>query len=153
MSAYIPRWSTPIAHIDADCFFVSCELVRRPELKGKKVAVTSGVGGMVLAKSYEAKACGIKTGTPPWEARKLCPDIVMIKTDFDLYAKLSKQMFSILKQFSPILEERSIDECYIDLAGLRGFYHKSFELMAKKIQEQIYLKTGLPVSIFLAWFL
>lgn len=150
MSAYIPRWTTPVAHIDADCFFVSCELVRNPSLRGKKVGVVSGVGGMILAKSYEAKACGIKTGTPPWEARKLCPDIIMIKTDFDLYSKLSQQLFSILKEFSPILEERSIDECYLDLKGLRGFYHKSFDLMAKKMQEEVYLKTGLPVSVGIA---
>ncbi|MCA9381990.1 DNA polymerase IV [Candidatus Dojkabacteria bacterium] len=146
----VPRWYTPIAHIDADCFYASCEMVRNPGLKNKDMAVVSRIGKMVLAKSYEAKAKGIKTGMPPWEAKKLAPKIILIDADFDFYAKLSRQLFQVLKSFSPNVEERSVDEGYLDLKGLRGLYHKTFEQIGTEMQSRVYLQTGLPVSIGIA---
>ena len=67
-----------IGHLDADCFYVSAERVRHPDLAGKPVGVLGNNGACVIAKSYEMKAAGVKTGTPVWDARKLCPDGIYI---------------------------------------------------------------------------
>ena len=72
----------PFGHLDADCFYVSAERVRNQFLQGKPVGVLGNQGACVIAKSYEMKAAGVKTGTPIWEAVKLCPDGLYIKRDF-----------------------------------------------------------------------
>src|SRR6516162_713926 len=104
--------SVAIGHLDADCFYVSAERVRDHFLKGKPVGVLGNQGACVIAKSYEMKATGVKTGTPIWDAVKLCPDGVYVKRDFYWYEVLSRKMLGIVGTFSPRVEYYSIDEFF-----------------------------------------
>jgi DNA polymerase V len=84
-----------IGHVDADCFYVSAERVRFPHLAGVPVGVLGNHGACVIAKSYEMKAAGVKTGDPIWEALPRCPNGVYIKRDFKWYEVLSRRMLAI----------------------------------------------------------
>src|SRR5687768_6050871 len=103
---------THVAHLDADCFYVSAERVRHPELVGKPVGVLGNNGACVIAKSYEMKAAGVKTGTPIWDAKTLCPDGVYIKRDFHWYETLSRMMLDVVGRHSEKCEYYSIDEFF-----------------------------------------
>src|SRR2546429_7483228 len=109
-----------VAHLDADCFYVSAERVRHPDLVGKPVGVLGNNGACVIAKSYEMKAKGVKTGTPIWDAKKLCPDGVYVKRDFYWYEVLSRRMLEIVRSFSPHVEYYSIDEFFFRAPRARG---------------------------------
>jgi hypothetical protein len=85
-----------VAHLDADCFYVSAERVRHPDLAGKPVGVLGNNGACVIAKSYEMKARGVKTGTPIWDAKALCPEGVYVKRDFYWYEVLSRKMLDVV---------------------------------------------------------
>ena len=98
-----------VGHLDADCFYVSAERVRHPDLVGKPVGVLGNNGACVIAKSYEMKAQGVKTGTPIWDAKSLCPDGVYVKRDFYWYEVLSRKMLDIVGSFFRPLEYYSID--------------------------------------------
>src|SRR5438270_13859989 len=90
-----------VGHLDADCFYVSAERVRHSDLANKPVGVLGNNGACVIAKSYEMKLAGVKTGTPIWDAVKLCPDGVYVKRDFYWYEVLSRRMLAIVGSFSP----------------------------------------------------
>src|SRR5260370_36489124 len=100
----------PVGHLDADCFYVSAERVRDSFLLGKPVGVLGNQGACVIAKSYEMKAAGVKTGTPIWDAVKLCPKGIYVKRDFRWYEVLSRRLLDVVRQFSPRVEWYSIDE-------------------------------------------
>src|SRR5881398_382811 len=101
-----------VGHLDADSFYVSAERARHPDLLGKPVGVLGNNGACVIAKSYEMKAQGVKTGAPIWDAVKLCPEGVYVKRDFYWYEVLSRRMLDIVGSFSPQLEYYSIDEFF-----------------------------------------
>lgn len=101
-----------VSHLDADCFYVSAERVRHPDLVGKPVGVLGNNGACVIAKSYEMKAMGVKTGTPIWDAKVLCPDGVYVKRDFYWYEVLSRKMLAAVGRYSPRVEYYSIDEFF-----------------------------------------
>ena len=89
-----------IGHVDADCFYVSAERVRDAFLLGKPVGVLGNQGACVIAKSYEMKDAGVKTGMPIWDALKLCPSGVYIKRDFRWYEVLSRRILEVVREFS-----------------------------------------------------
>ena len=99
-----------VAHLDADCFYVSAERVRHPDLLGKPVGVLGNQGACVIAKSYEMKAAGVKTGEPIWDARVKCPEGIYIKRDFRWYEVISRQMLEVARKHSSLVEYYSIDE-------------------------------------------
>jgi DNA polymerase V len=134
-----------IAHLDADCFYVSAERVRHPDLVGKPVGVLGNNGACVIAKSYEMKAAGVKTGTPIWDAVKLCPHGVYVKRDFYWYEVLSRQMLAIVGDCSPRVEYYSIDEFFFHAERLRP--GESLKTTATHIRDRILRETGLPVTI------
>lgn len=140
-------WPNAIAHVDADCFYASCELLRRPDLKGQPVCVLSSQDACVVAKTYDAKAAGITTGMTVWEARKLLPHAVFLSADFRYYGQISDKLFSILRRYSPMVEENSIDEAYVDLQGLRSLYRKSYQRMADELRATVQQEVGITVSI------
>src|SRR4051794_32011672 len=125
-----------VAHLDADCFYVSAERVRHPDLAGKPVGVLGNNGACVIAKSYEMKAAGVKTGTPIWDAKALCPDGVYVKRDFYWYEVLSRKMLGIVGTFSPRVEYYSIDE----------FFFRAEPHAATAIRDHIRESAGLPVT-------
>lgn len=142
----ISSWPQAILHIDADAFFASCEQAIHPELRGKPV-VTGRERGIVAAASYEAKTQGVKTGMMFSEVKKLCPDALILPSDYETYSLFSVRMFEILRRFSPDVEEYSIDEAFVDLTGLRRSFHGPYKLIAEKIQGTIETELGITVSI------
>lgn len=138
-----------ILHIDADCFFVSCEVARYPKLKGKPVA-TGMERGIVSALSYEAKYRGIKRGMSIFEAKKVCKDIIFIPSDYETYSLYSKRMYNIVRRYSSEVEEYSIDECFANLDGLDKLYNKSLIEIAREIKDVLYKELGFNFSLGLA---
>jgi nucleotidyltransferase/DNA polymerase involved in DNA repair len=144
--------TTPaIAHLDADCFYVSCERVRFPGLKHKPVGVLGNQGACVIAKSYELKAKGVKTGVPIWDAHKLCPEAVYVKRDFEWYEVLSRKMMDMVKEYSPRVQYYSIDELFFDASLLPyARRHSSMQESAHFLQQRILKEIGIPVTIGIA---
>jgi nucleotidyltransferase/DNA polymerase involved in DNA repair len=143
----VSNWPNVIAHVDADCFYASCEQLRRPDLKGKPLCVLSSQDACIVAKTYDAKAAGIATGMTVWDARKLLPDAIFLSADFRYYGQISDKLFSILRRFSPTIEEYSIDEAFMDMLGLRSLYRKPYQKIADDIREVICQEIGITVSI------
>ncbi len=146
----IHNWPHAIAHVDCDAFYASCEAVRHPELKGRPICVLSSQHAIVVAKSYAAKALGITTGMPVWEARKRAPQSVFLAADFRYYGQISEQMFAILRSFSPDIEVYSIDEGFLDMNGIRTLWRKSFGQLADAIRLSISRQIGITVSVGIA---
>jgi DNA polymerase-4/DNA polymerase V len=142
----IHSWPRAILHVDGDAFFTSCEEVIHPELKGK-VLITGGERGIVACASYPAKKLGIKRGVSLIEAKKICPDLIVLPSDYETYSLFSKRMFSIVRRFTPQVEEYSIDEAFADLTGLRRPLHSSYETIALKIKKEIQRELGFTVSL------
>lgn len=136
-----------MAHIDADYFYANCELARNPQLRGKPVMVFGRLDSCILAKTPEAKAMGIKTALPSWEAKKLCPQGIYLKGDFRYYTLVSRQMMDIFRQWSPVVEVYSVDEAFMDMDGLRGMYRKSYEQIGDAIRQEVQTRLGITVSI------
>src|SRR3954470_18399856 len=101
--------TTAVGHLDADCFYVSPERVRDSFLVGKPVGVLGNQGACVIAKSFEMKAAGVKTGEPIWEATKKCPRGVYLKRGFRWYEVLSRRLLEAVRELSPQVEYYSID--------------------------------------------
>lgn len=142
----IHSWPRAILHMDADAFFASCEQAVHPELRGKPV-VTGKERGIVAAVSYEAKARGIKRGIRLSDVKRLCPDAVIVPSDYETYSLFSVRMFGILRRFSPDVEEYSIDEAFVDLSGLRRSFHGPYGMIARNMQETIEKELGITVSV------
>jgi DNA polymerase-4/DNA polymerase V len=142
----IRSWPQAILHVDADAFFASCEQAIHPELRGRPV-ITGKERGIVAAASYEAKARGVSRGVRLSEVKKLCPDAVIVPSDYETYSLFSLRMFGILRRFSPDVEEYSIDEAFVDLTGLRRSFHGPYPMIARKMQETIEAELGISVSI------
>ncbi len=136
-----------IGHIDADCFYVSCERVREPSLFGKPVGVLGNQGASVIARSYEMREYGIKTGTPVWEAKKVCPHAVYVKRDFAWYEVLSKQLWTMMKEVSRQVEYYSIDEFFFDASDLPIYFNCSMAEAVRKLQSKVRADVGVDVSI------
>ena len=141
----LPSWPQAIMHIDADAFFASCEQAIHPELKGRPV-ICGKERGIVAAASYEAKARGVHRGVRLSDVKKICPDAVILPSDYETYSLFSVRMFEILRRFSPDVEEYSIDEAFVDLTGLRRSYHGPYEMIAEKMRTAIGTELGITVS-------
>ncbi|GBD98460.1 MAG TPA: DNA polymerase IV [Nitrospirae bacterium] len=142
----IRSWPQAILHLDADAFFASCEQAIHPGLRRKPV-ITGKERGIVAALSYEAKARGVRRGMRLFEVRKVCPDAVIVPSDYETYSLFSVRMFDILRRFSPDVEEYSIDEAFADVTGLRRSLHGSYGMIAQKIQKTVETELGITVSV------
>src|SRR4030095_12453788 len=108
-----------IVHLDADAFFASAEQAADPRLRGKPVAVGGEKRGIIAAASYEALQFGVYTPMPTVLARKLCPKLIVLPGDFERYEQFSHWMFGYCYDFTPDVEQTSIDEGYFDLTANR----------------------------------
>jgi len=136
-----------ILHVDMDAFFVSVELLARPELKGLPVVVGGkrNERGVVTSASYEARRFGVHSAMPLRTAAKLCPQAVFLERHHDLYGQWSDRVAAILARYSPIVEMASIDEAYLDLAGTERLHGPPLAA-ANKLLREITATTGLPCS-------
>ena len=145
----LQSWPRAIAHIDGDACFTSCEEAIHPELKGKAL-ITGGERGIVACASYPAKKMGIKRGVPLHEARKICPSLIILPSDYETYSLFSRRMFDIMRRFTPDVEEYSIDEAFADITGMRRVLHSSYEEIALKMKKEIERDLGITVSVGLS---
>lgn len=138
-----------ILHLDGDAFFASIEQSIDPHLKGRPI-VTGKERGIIACASYEAKALGVRRGIPLFEARKICPQLVVLPSDYETYGLYSKRMFDIMRRYTPLVEEYSIDEGFADLSGLRRMFHASYEDIARRLQADIQAELDITVSVGLS---
>lgn len=138
-------------HSDMNSFYASVEMMLNPELKGKPVAVcgsTEERHGIVLAKSDLAKKAGVKTGMVNWEARQLCPGLIVVPPQYDQYLKYSKLARQIYHRYTDLVEPYGMDECWLDVTG-SGVCGTGMEI-AEAIRQTTKEELGLTVSIILA---
>ena len=133
-----------IAHFDLDSFFVSVEILNDPSLKGKPVLVGGSDRGVVAACSYEARKFGIHSAMPMKQAKKLCPQAIIVGGTRGEYSRYSRWVTDIIASKVPTFEKASIDEFYIDLTGMDRFFGVS--KYTKELRRQIIQDTGLPIS-------
>ena len=140
-----------IFHVDMNSFYASVEKVYNPSLKHQPVAIAGNPKerrGIVVTASYEARARGVKTTMPVWEAREKCPDLIILPPDFEKYRAMSRQIFELLRSYSPLVEPVSIDEGYVDMTSY--FPAQEIGQVAKGMQQKLLEQLGLPASIGIA---
>jgi len=135
-----------IVHIDGDAFFASCEQARNPKFKGMPL-ITGKERGIASSLSYEAKAMGVKRGMRLSEIKKLCPQVIILPSDYETYSLLSKRLFEIVRRYTSEVEEYSIDECFADLTGLRRPLRINYTQMAERIQKDLMVELGFTFSV------
>jgi DNA polymerase-4 len=143
-----------IAHLDMDAFYASVELLRHPELRGRPVAI-GGNGdpsrrGVVTTANYEARAFGVRSAMPMRRAVELCPDCVFLPVDFDEYRRLSRMFKQAIATVTDRIEDRGIDEVYLDLGAVPGIDEERGLVVAREIKRRVREATGLTCSIGLA---
>jgi DNA polymerase-4/DNA polymerase V len=148
-------WGAPrsyphaILHVDGDSFFASCEIAKDPRLKGKPV-ITGRERGIVSACTYDVKARGVTRGMILSEAKKICPEAVILPSDYETYSLFSERMYEIVRRYTPAVEEYSIDECFADLTGLRRTLRMSYPEMARAIKADLQRELGMTFSLGLS---
>lgn len=135
-----------ILHADADSFYASVEQRDDPSLRGRPVIVGAGV---VLAASYEAKAFGVRTPMPGRQARRLCPDAVVVSPRMEAYSEASKAMFEVFRDTTPFVEGLSIDEAFLDVGGLRRIAGTPLQI-ATKLRADVRERVGIAVTVGIA---
>ncbi|MEC1580118.1 DNA polymerase IV [Bacillus subtilis] len=147
----MPGKSRIIFHIDMNSFYASVEMAYDPALRGKPVAVAGNVKerkGIVVTCSYEARARGVKTTMPVWQAKRHCPELIVLPPNFDRYRNSSRAMFTILREYTDLVEPVSIDEGYMDMTDT-PYSSRALET-AKEIQSRLQKELLLPSSIGIA---
>jgi DNA polymerase-4 len=138
--------SAAILHADLDSFYASVEQRDNPRLRGRPVIVGAGV---VLAASYEAKACGIRTAMGGATARRLCPEAVVVSPRMSAYSEASKAVFAVFEDTAPVVEGLSIDEAFLDVRGLDHISGTPVEIAAA-LRRRIRREVGLPITVGVA---
>jgi DNA polymerase-4 len=140
------RW---ILHLDMDAFFASVEQLDNPELRGKPVIIGGEERGVVSTASYEARRFGVKSAMPMFQAKRLCPQGIFLRGRMQRYKEKSLETMQVLAGFSPLVEQASVDEAYLDATGLESIFG-SPQQMAATLQQAVLDATGLSCSIGLA---
>ncbi|MDZ7612193.1 MAG: DNA polymerase IV [Candidatus Moranbacteria bacterium] len=148
-SLSISKFPRAVLHIDGDAFFASCEQSNKPHLQGKPV-ITGKERGIAASLSYEAKARGVKRGMSLREIKRICPEAVLLPSDYETYSLLSKRFYEIVRRFTPEVEEYGVDECFADITGLRRPLKMSYEKIAGEIKKVLDKELGFTFSVGLS---
>lgn len=135
-----------ILHADLDAFYASVEQRDNPRLRGRSVIVG---GGVVLAASYEAKACGIRTAMGGGQARRLCPQAIVLPPRMSAYVEASRAVFAVFADTAPVVEALSIDEAFLDVSGLERITGTPIEIAAR-LRRDVLARVGLPITVGVA---
>jgi DNA polymerase-4 len=135
-----------ILHADLDSFFASVEQRDSPRLRGRPVAVG---GGVVLAASYQAKGCGVRTAMSLREARRCCPQLEVVPPRFEAYSAASDEVFAVFRDTTPVVEPLSIDEAFLDVGGLQRLAGAP-EDIARRLRADVAARVGLPITVGVA---
>jgi DNA polymerase IV len=141
----VQDWPQVYAHVDMDAFFVSVELLRRPELRGRPVLVaTGGIAsrGVVMAASYEARECGVRSALPLAIAHRRCPQAILVPRDMAFYRRASGKVMQVLRRFSDRVEVAGLDEAYLDLSGC-----PAPKAQARQLKREMLATTRLVCSV------
>lgn len=149
-----------IAHLDMDAFYASVELLRRPRLRGRPIVIAgrqpkvlridASMRGVVTTASYEARQFGVRSAMALAEVARRCPDCLVVPVDFDEYRRLSRMFKAVIRSFTAQVEDRGIDEVYIDLSDTPGIAEGRGRVLAQRLKDAIREATGLSCSIGLA---
>lgn len=143
-----------ILHVDMNSFYASVEQSEHPELRGKPIAVAGKEEvrhGIILTKSKEAKVWGVKTAEAIWEARRKCPELIVVPPDYKLYKKYSLLARQIYYQYTDLVEPFGLDECWLDVTGALSLHGGEARLVADEISERVKAELGCTVSIGISW--
>ena len=140
-----------ILHLDLDAFFVSVELLDKPELRGQPVAVggDADLRGVIASASYEARKFGVRSALPTKRALQLCPDLILLHGDHSKYSEHSHRIMAMLHTYTPQIEQISIDEAFLDITGTELRFGPP-EQLAHRLHDQVRDEFGLPCSIGIA---
>src|SRR5690606_25217008 len=140
---FYPTKGRVILHVDMNAFYCSVHAAHEPKHYAKKATAVSGSvekrKGIIVTCSYEARSKKVKTGMTVKEALRYCPDLIFIQSDFDLYRLYSRRFVELAKQYTPLVEVVSIDECYMDITGskLLGTPIDIAQAMQKQIRDEL----------------
>ena len=143
---FVSRPGATILHADLDAFYASVEQRDDPRLAGSPVIVGAGV---VLAASYEAKACGVQTAMGGSQARRLCPRAVVVPPRMSAYAEASRAVFDVFGETTPEVEGLSIDEAFLDVRGLERIAGPPTRIAAR-LRHEVRERVGLPITVGIA---
>lgn len=138
-----------VLHVDMNCYYVSVEMQRRPELRNRPLAVCGSQEerhGIVLTANYLAKPKGVKTGMAIWQARQHCPDLVVLPPDMEEYIRVSKMAREIYEDYTDQVEPFGLDECWLDVTGSTALYGSPVTI-AREISDRIKFELGITASI------
>lgn len=138
-----------IVHFDGDAFFASVLQMMDYTLRGKPV-ITGGERGSATSLSYEAKALGLHRGMPMQEIRRIAPSAIIVPSDYTAYSIYARRMYAIVREFTPLVEEYSIDECFADITGLEDSLGMSYEQIAAAIKARLEQCLGITFGVGLA---
>src|SRR4030088_1444846 len=138
--------SASILHADLDSFYASVEQRDDPTLRGRPVIVG---GGVVLAASYEAKAYGVRTAMGGRQARRLCPNAIVVEPRMSAYSEASTAVFEVFEKTTPLVEGLSIDEAFLDVGGLRRVSGTPAGI-AMHLRREVRAQVGLPITVGVA---
>ena len=140
------RRDATILHADLDAFFAAVEQRDNPELRGRPVLVGAGV---VMCPSYEAKAKGVESAMGIRRALRLCPDAVVVRPRLSAYSQASKAVYEVFDDTTPLVEGLSIDEAFLDVAGMRRIAGSPTD-MARRLRREVLRRVGLPITVGIA---
>ena len=138
-----------ILHVDMDAFYASIEQRDNPELRGKPVVVGGANRGVVAAASYESRVFGIRSAMPMAEARRRCPDIIRVAPRMAHYQAVSREIFGVFREFTPLVEGLSLDEAFLDVTSSLRLFGNGHNL-AVAVKDRIRERTGLTASVGVA---
>ncbi|TBW23029.1 DNA polymerase IV [Arcanobacterium bovis] len=140
---------TPILHVDMDAFFVAVELLDKPQLRGKPIAVGGRDRGVISAASYEARQFGVNSAMPVAMAKRRCPELIILPVNMEHYRRVSADIMRILNDITPHVEQISVDEAFLDVRGARRLFGSPREI-GELIRRRIHGEVGVAASVGIA---